>query len=120
MSQDPYHVLGLDRDASAAEIARAYRRAARATHPDSGAAGAASAERFRAVSEAYEALRGARRAELDRTQKVDDRSFQRQVRVEPPRAAHPAHDAQHIVLGGGDASARAFARLLRTFLRSGW
>ena len=53
--RDPYIVLGVHRQASGEEIARAYRRAARASHPDSGGAG--SAERFRAVSDAYDVLR---------------------------------------------------------------
>ena len=57
--RDPYIVLGVPRQASAAEIARAYRRAARASHPDSG--GAASAEQFRVVSDAYDELRDPRR-----------------------------------------------------------
>src|SRR5204862_855650 len=64
--RDPYIVLGVPRQASGEEIARAYRRAARASHPDSGGAG--SAERFRAVRDAYEALRDPRRrAECDRS-----------------------------------------------------
>jgi curved DNA-binding protein CbpA len=47
--RDPYIVLGVARQAPAEEIARAFRRAARASHPDSGGVG--SAERFRAVSD---------------------------------------------------------------------
>lgn len=50
---DPYVVLGVRRQASPEEIVRAYRRAARLTHPDGGRSGAGS-ERFRAVSDAYE------------------------------------------------------------------
>src|ERR1041385_2111859 len=57
--RDPYIVLGVPRQASGEEIARAYRRAARASHPDSGGAG--STERFQAVSDAYEVLRDPRR-----------------------------------------------------------
>src|SRR4051812_35360538 len=57
--RDPYIVLGVTRQASGQEIARAYRRAARASHPDSGGAG--SADRFRAVSDAYDLLRDPRR-----------------------------------------------------------
>lgn len=62
---DPYVVLGVARRASASEIARAYRRAARATHPDSGVG--RSGDGFRAVSDAYETLRDPkRRAAYDR------------------------------------------------------
>ena len=64
--RDPYIVLGVPRQASGEEIARAYKRAARASHPDSGSAG--SAERFQAVSDAYEVLRDpGRRAMYDRS-----------------------------------------------------
>lgn len=48
-----FTVLGLPTDATRIEIARAYRRLARATHPDlSGEADAG--ERFAAISAAYE------------------------------------------------------------------
>src|ERR1044071_2270350 len=57
--RDPYIVLGVPRQASGEEIVRAYRRAGRASHPDGGGAG--SAERFLAVSDAYEVLRDPRR-----------------------------------------------------------
>jgi curved DNA-binding protein CbpA len=64
--RDPYIVLGVARHASGEDIARAYRRAARSSHPDSGSAG--SAERFQAVSDAYEVLRDpGRRAMYDRS-----------------------------------------------------
>lgn len=53
---DPYEVLGLSRDASSADISRAYRRLARVLHPDSRPGDAASADRFRAVAAAYELL----------------------------------------------------------------
>jgi curved DNA-binding protein CbpA len=33
--RDPYQELGIGRDATAADIARAWRRLARAVHPDS-------------------------------------------------------------------------------------
>jgi len=58
---DVYAVLGLGRQASAAEVSRAYRRAARATHPDSRPRDPSASERFQAVSAAYEILRDPRR-----------------------------------------------------------
>jgi curved DNA-binding protein CbpA len=64
---DYYAVLGVRRDVSAAEIDRAYRRAARATHPDVHPHDRSAAERFRAATVAYETLRDpARRASYDR------------------------------------------------------
>jgi curved DNA-binding protein CbpA len=66
--RDYYALLGIDRRASAAEIDRAYRRAARATHPDVHPDDASAAERFNAVTVAYETLGNPeRRASYDRT-----------------------------------------------------
>lgn len=54
MSQrDPYEVLGIGADATGAEIARAYRRLARAVHPDSRPGDTAAAAEFQAVCDAY-------------------------------------------------------------------
>jgi DnaJ-class molecular chaperone len=58
---DPYVVLGIGRDASADQIRGAYRRAARASHPDLNPGDASAAERFKQVQVAYEALADPRR-----------------------------------------------------------
>lgn len=93
--RDPYIVLGVPRQASPAEIARAYRRAARASHPDSGVAG--SAERFRVVSDAYNQLRDPRRrATYDRSHPLAQ-SPTAETQRESVRYAAPG--SQHIVLG---------------------
>lgn len=55
MPMDPFLVLGLAPGATPAEIRRAYLKLAREHHPDKGG----SAEKFKAVSQAYNALRGA-------------------------------------------------------------
>ncbi|HEX7717606.1 MAG TPA: molecular chaperone DnaJ [Marmoricola sp.] len=55
MTQDPYAVLGVDRDADADTIKKAYRRLARQYHPDVNSDPGA-AERFKEVSHAYEVL----------------------------------------------------------------
>ena len=55
MTQDPYAVLGVDRDADADTIKKAYRRLARQYHPDVNSDPGAS-ERFKEVSAAYEVL----------------------------------------------------------------
>ncbi len=54
MAIDPYRVLGLPPGASMAEVKRAYRRLAKANHPDS--AGAAALPRFLQIQRAYEQL----------------------------------------------------------------
>lgn len=59
MAIDPYRTLGLEPGASPAEVKRAYRRLAKAFHPDS--AGEAALPRFLAIHEAYDALTGTSR-----------------------------------------------------------
>ena len=68
MSQrNPYEVLGIGADATGADITRAYRRLARAAHPDSRPGDSAAAAEFRVVSDAYALLSDpARRATYDR------------------------------------------------------
>jgi DnaJ domain len=64
---DLYELLGVDRGASREEIVRAWRRRARAEHPDSRPRDAAAPARFRALAEAYRVLGDpARRAAYDR------------------------------------------------------
>ena len=53
--RDPYQVLGLSRDATAADIQRAYRKLARKYHPDVSRESGAE-QRFKAVGEAYDRL----------------------------------------------------------------
>ena len=53
---DPYRTLGLTRGASIDEVKRAYRRLAKANHPD--AAGPGALPRFLAIQAAYEKLAG--------------------------------------------------------------
>ena len=95
---DPYVVLGVRRLASPEEIARAYRRAARLTHPDGGGSGGGS-ERFHAVSDAYEVLRDpGRRAGYDRQHPLSRPEAGRTARYAGPRS-------HHIVLGSQPLSA---------------
>jgi DnaJ domain len=58
MSSDPYRTLGVQPGASMAEVKRAYRRLAKAYHPDS--AGEVALPRFLAIHAAYELLRTGR------------------------------------------------------------
>jgi DnaJ-class molecular chaperone len=134
--RDPYIVLGVPRQASGEEIAHAYRRAARASHPDGGGVG--SAERFHAVSDAYEVLRDPRRrAVYDRSHPLaESRTAEARGSV---RYAAPG--SQHVVLGRRSPSvtvepwvpdideARSvrergdiedMVRIALSFLRAGW
>ena len=64
---DLYEVLGIGRDASREEVARAWRRRARAEHPDSRPNDPAAPARFRVLAEAYNVLADpGRRAAYDR------------------------------------------------------
>jgi DnaJ-class molecular chaperone len=134
--RDPYIVLGVPRQASGEEIAHAYRRAARASHPDGGGVG--SAERFHAVSDAYEVLRDPRRrAVYDRSHPLaESRTAEARGSV---RYAAPG--SQHVVLGRRSPSVtvepwvpdidearslrergdiKDMVRIALSFLRAGW
>ena len=54
--KDFYKVLGVAKDASAADIKKAYRRLARDNHPDSHPGDSAAEERFKAIAQAYDVL----------------------------------------------------------------
>ena len=106
--RDPYGVLGVRRQASADEIVRAYRRAVRATHPDSGSSGA-GAERFQAVSDAYHVLHDPRRrAGYDRLHPLPRKQA-------PPAMGgsvrYAAPGSQHVVLGSRPPSALVRPRI---------
>ncbi len=57
MAYDPYQALGLTKAATADDIKKAYRKMARASHPDLHPDDAGSEERFKTISAAYEILR---------------------------------------------------------------
>lgn len=63
---DPYRVLGLDKDASPTEVTRAFRRLARAQHPDVHGGVPEADQEYRRIRGAYELLRDpVRRAAYD-------------------------------------------------------
>jgi DnaJ-class molecular chaperone len=65
--KDPYALLGVARGASAAEIKSAYRKLAKELHPDKNKDNPKAAERFSAVTQAYDLLSDAgKRARFDR------------------------------------------------------
>ncbi|WP_099824425.1 DnaJ C-terminal domain-containing protein [Oceaniglobus indicus] len=57
MSDDPYAALGLSKDATAADIKKAYRRLVRTSHPDLHPDDAGAEARFKAISAAYDLLK---------------------------------------------------------------
>jgi len=64
---DPYAVLGVARDATPLQVARAHRRLAKAHHPDLHEGAAQAAERMRDINEAWAVLSNpVRRVDYDR------------------------------------------------------
>ncbi|HVY09574.1 MAG TPA: molecular chaperone DnaJ [Mycobacteriales bacterium] len=64
--KDYYATLGVPKDASAADIKKAYRKLARTHHPDANSGDAKAEEKFKEVSEAYDVLSDAtKRKEYD-------------------------------------------------------
>lgn len=67
MARDYYEVLGVSRDASEADIKKAYRRLAMEYHPDRNNGDRGAEEKFKEAAEAYEVLRDSdKRARYDR------------------------------------------------------
>lgn len=71
MDENLYETLGVPKDATAADVRRAYRRAARSAHPDRGG----STEKFQQIVLARDILSNeARRAKYDRTGQAEEES----------------------------------------------
>ena len=67
MPRDYYEVLGVSRDASEADIKKAYRKLARQYHPDRNPGDKQAEARFKEVQEAYDVLNDkTKRAQYDR------------------------------------------------------
>ncbi|MPZ87214.1 MAG: molecular chaperone DnaJ [Nitriliruptorales bacterium] len=69
--KDYYAVLGVPKDASSADVSKAYRKLARDNHPDSKPGDVAAENRFKEISEAYSVLSNAeKRKEYDEVREM--------------------------------------------------
>ena len=64
MAEDYYQILGVDREASAEDVKKAYRKLARKYHPDVNPGNKAAEEKFKQVSSAFEVLSDAKKRKL--------------------------------------------------------
>jgi curved DNA-binding protein len=104
--KDYYQTLGVEPGAGEAEIKTAYRRLARKHHPDVSKEPGAE-ERFKAINEAYEALRDPdKRAAYDQ---LRARGYRPGDEVQPPHGGFQGQpggfDFDEIFAGGGGGSA---------------
>ncbi len=73
-TKDFYRVLGVAKDASAADVKTAYRKLARANHPDSNPGDTKKHDAFKAVAEAYDVVGDdAKRAKYDEFRSLQSR-----------------------------------------------
>jgi len=106
-AEDLYHLLGVARDASREEIALAWRRRARAEHPDARHGDAEAPSRFRALAEAWQVLGDpGRRAAYDRGLDPGQPTGRVRVTVRHSPAA-PGPGSGSGATGGAAASAGA-------------
>lgn len=72
MAKDYYDILGVERNASAEDIKKAFRRVARETHPDANPNDPGAEAKFKMAAEAYEVLSDpTRRQRYDRGDTID-------------------------------------------------
>lgn len=114
MAKDLYKTLGVSRGASADEIQKAYREAARKNHPDLNPGDEKAKERFQEIQSAYEVLN-----DPDKRQKYDryGDSFDR-MGGGPGGGPNPFQDVDlNDIFGGGGGG--GFSDLFRQFSQGG-
>jgi len=114
--RDPYQILGVPRTASEAEIKKAYRKLAKAHHPDRNANDPKAKDKFAEANSAYEILGdAAKRAQFDRGE-IDAEGKPRFQGFEGFSGSHGGHEGDFESFsfgfgpGGGFGGRRAGAR----------
>lgn len=121
--RDPYAILGVSRQASAAEIKEAYRRLAKTLHPDRHPGDPAAAERFRELTRAYDLLRDSTRrrrfdrGEIDAEGRPRPWGFRARAST-PPDMGGVGHDEVETHRAGADIDDR-LAEMFGTLRRAG-
>ncbi|MCC7250617.1 J domain-containing protein [Hyphomicrobium sp.] len=75
---DPYEVLGVERDASQDDIRKAYRKAAKETHPDLNPGKPEAEERFKKINAAYDIIGDADKRKRYDAGEIDETGAERQ------------------------------------------
>ena len=112
--RDPYDILGVSRSAPEAEIKKAYRKLAKAHHPDRNKNDPKAKDKFAEVNAAYEILGdAAKRAQFDRGE-IDADGKPRFQGFEGfgngPRAGREGFESFQFNFGGGNPFGRRGAR----------
>jgi len=118
---DPYQTLGVKKDASQADIQKAYRRLAKKLHPDLNPGNKQAEEQFKEVSQAYDLLGDAdKRARFDRGE-IDasgaERPRQRYYRDFADGASSYSTDSGFADFGADDFLSEIFGRRGQANLR---
>jgi len=119
--KDFYKELGVGKNATSAEIKKAYRKLARDLHPDKNPGNKRSEDKFKAVSEAYDVLSDdSKRKEYDEARNLMSsgafRGFPGAGSGAGPGAASEPHPRSENVTNGatrGMTRRRSIGRLLR-------
>src|SRR5579872_5453312 len=107
MAEDPYRTLGVNREASADEIRRAYRKLAKKNHPDLNPGNKAAEDRFKAIASAYDLLSDPeKRARFDRGE-IDASGQERPEQQFYRNYAEGAQGRRYRGAGPGEAEAGA-------------